>query len=56
MEDEEADRIRRDVEDGIRGPVLLKYVRLLLAERDELVRFIRAVRELARRAPGKDDR
>jgi hypothetical protein len=35
LTDEEADKIRRDVEDGVRGPVLLKYVRVLLADRDE---------------------
>ena len=35
LTDEEADEIRRELEAGVRGPVLLKWVRLLLDDRDE---------------------
>jgi hypothetical protein len=34
LRDEDVARIRRDVEDGVRGPVLLKYLRQLLDEWD----------------------
>lgn len=30
LRDEDVVKIRRDVDDGVRGPVLLKYIRLLL--------------------------
>jgi len=32
---EQADEIRRELEDGVRGPVLIRWVRLLLDDRDE---------------------
>jgi len=37
LTDEEADEIRRELEAGVRGPVLLEWVRLLLDDRDERV-------------------
>ena len=33
LSDEEADEIRRDVEAGIHGPILRKWIRLLLEDR-----------------------
>jgi hypothetical protein len=47
LSDQEADEIRRGLEGGTRGPILIKWVRLLLADRDER-------REKERRAEGKD--
>jgi len=36
LSDDEADRIRRGVqEEGMRGPILLKWIRQLLDDRDE---------------------
>jgi len=35
LTDEQADEIRRELEAGVRGPVLLKWVRQLLDDRDE---------------------
>ena len=35
LTDEEADKIRREVEAGVRGPVLLKWIRELRGDRDE---------------------
>jgi hypothetical protein len=35
--DEEADDIRRQLESGIRGPILLRWIRALLDDRDERV-------------------
>ena len=37
LSDEEADEIRRDVEAGIHGPILRKWIRLLLEDRRERV-------------------
>ncbi len=34
---EEADKTRREFEAGVRGPVLLKWIKLLLDDRDERV-------------------
>jgi hypothetical protein len=41
LTDQQAEEIRRGLEGGTRGPVLIKWVRLLLADRDELVKLIR---------------
>jgi len=35
LTDEQANEIRRELEAGVRGPVLIKWVRLLLDDRDE---------------------
>jgi hypothetical protein len=35
LTDEEADEIRRELEAGVRGPVLVKWIRVLLDDRDE---------------------
>jgi len=35
LTDDEADEIRRELEAGVRGPVLLKWVLLLVDDRDE---------------------
>ncbi len=37
LTDEEADDIRQGLESGMRGPVLIKWVRQLLDDRDERV-------------------
>jgi len=34
LTDEQADKIRRELEAGVRRPVLIKWVRLLLDDRD----------------------
>jgi hypothetical protein len=53
LTDEQADEIRRELEAGVRGPVLLKWVRLLLDDRDErLGRSPPEVRLLGRGRPG----
>jgi hypothetical protein len=41
LSDQQADDIRRGLEGGTRGPVLIKWVRLLLADRDERVKVMR---------------
>lgn len=46
LSDAEADEIRRGLAAGLRGPVLIKWCRLLLADRDE-----RRARELTMRGP-----
>ena len=38
LSDKEADEIRSSVEGGTRGPVLLKWIRLLLEDREERVK------------------
>jgi hypothetical protein len=38
LTDDEAEEIRRGLESGMRGPVLIKWVRLLLEDRDERLR------------------
>jgi hypothetical protein len=38
LSDKEAEEIRSSVEGGTRGPVLLKWIRLLLEDRDERVK------------------
>ena len=37
LTDEEADAIRRQLDSGIRGPILLRWIRALLDDRDERV-------------------
>jgi len=47
LTDEEADKIRREFEAGVRGPVLIKWVRLirlLLDDRDERLGRSRATK------------
>ena len=46
LTDDQADEIRRGLASGVRGPVLIKWVELLLADRAE-----RRERERARRPP-----
>jgi hypothetical protein len=41
LSDQQAEDIRRGLEGGTRGPVLIKWVRLLLADRDERVKVMR---------------
>jgi len=41
LSDQQAEEIRRGLEGGTRGPVLIKWVRLLLADRDERVKAMR---------------
>jgi hypothetical protein len=41
LTDDEAEEIRRGLESGMRGPVLIKWVRELLEDRDERVRLDR---------------
>lgn len=43
LSDKEADEIRSSVEGGTRGPVLLKWIRLLLEDREERVKREKAV-------------
>ncbi len=35
LTDEDADKIRKGVESGLRGPVVIKWIRKLLDDRDE---------------------
>jgi len=44
--------IRPSVKEGIRGPVMLKWVRWLLDEHDELVRLEQGQAEVVRRCLG----
>jgi hypothetical protein len=37
--DEEAARIEREVDAGMRGPVVVKWIRQLLADREERIRM-----------------
>ena len=53
LSDKEAEEIRSSVEGGTRGPVLLKWIRQLLEDRDERVRRERDV--AGRRPPGTED-
>jgi hypothetical protein len=46
LTDDQADEIRRGLASGVRGPVLIKWVELLLADRTE-----RRRRELVSRPP-----
>lgn len=41
LTDDQLAEIRAGVRDGIRGPVMLKWIELLLADRDERVRLER---------------
>jgi hypothetical protein len=41
LSDAEVEEIREGVKSGLRGPVLLKWVKQLLADRDERVRLER---------------
>jgi len=41
LTDEQAEDIRRGLEGGTRGPVLIKWVRELLADRDERLKISR---------------
>jgi hypothetical protein len=43
LADAELEEIRTGLRDGLRGPILLKWCRLLLAERDELAARLRAL-------------
>jgi hypothetical protein len=42
--DAELEEIRQGVRDGLRGPVLVKWLRLLLEERDELAARLHALK------------
>lgn len=44
LTDDEVAEIRSGLEGGVHGPVVLKWVRLLLADRDERERRIRDAR------------
>jgi len=43
LTDADLEEIRTGLRDGLRGPILLKWCRLLLAERDELAARLRAL-------------
>ena len=42
LSDAEVEEIREGVKSGLRGPVMLKWIEQLLADRDERVRLERA--------------
>jgi hypothetical protein len=48
VDDRDAEKIRKDIEDGVRGPVLVKYIRALLRDRQERI----AARKKRPIAPG----
>jgi len=53
LTDEQAEDIRRGLEGGTRGPVLIKWVRELLADRDERLKLAREQKREGSTAPSR---